>query len=63
MSGRGSHKDSSAQVSTSLSGVLGKFLNEYQGTAKRLKIVDAYLVYIFFTGIINRVFFLCLAVN
>ena len=52
MSGRGSHKDSSAQTATSLSGVLGKFLNEYQGTAKRLKIVDAYLVYIFFTGII-----------
>ena len=37
---------------SSLSGVVGKFLHEYQvNTPKRLKVIDAYLAYVLFTGI------------
>jgi oligosaccharyltransferase complex subunit epsilon len=37
---------------STLSGVVGKFLNEYaSNTPKKLKIIDAYLAYVLFTGI------------
>jgi oligosaccharyltransferase complex subunit epsilon len=37
---------------STLTGVVGKFLNEYKSnTPKKLKIIDAYLAYILFTGI------------
>eukprot|EP00095_Tigriopus_kingsejongensis_P005863 maker-scaffold38_size502422-snap-gene-1.16 protein:Tk05863 transcript:maker-scaffold38_size502422-snap-gene-1.16-mRNA-1 annotation:"hypothetical protein DAPPUDRAFT_300829" len=38
----------------SLGGVMSKFLHEYgNNTPKRLKIVDAYLVYVFLTGVMQ----------
>ena len=41
-------------TSTTLSGVLQKFYVEYtSNTPKKLKIIDAYLTYIFFTGVIQ----------
>ncbi|XP_005113102.1 dolichyl-diphosphooligosaccharide--protein glycosyltransferase subunit DAD1 [Aplysia californica] len=40
-----------------LSNVLVKFYDEYmQSTPKKLKIVDAYLVYVFFTGVFQFVY-------
>ena len=39
-------------MSASLSGVVNKFYDEYaNNTPKKLKIIDAYLVYVFFTGV------------
>nr|ALS04895.1 dolichyl-diphosphooligosaccharide-protein glycosyltransferase subunit DAD1-like protein [Pseudodiaptomus poplesia] len=39
-------------MSTSLGGVVTKFVSEYQNnTPNKLKIIDAYLTYIFFTGV------------
>jgi len=44
-------------MSTSISTVVTKFLNEYaSNTPNKLKIVDAYLGYIFFTGVIQFVY-------
>jgi len=41
----------------SLGGVVSKFLSEYDSkTPKRLKLVDAYLLYILLTGIIQFVY-------
>lgn len=46
----------------SLSAVIGKFYNEYGNkTPKKLKIIDAYLLYILLTGIIQ--FGYCLLVG
>ena len=37
---------------TSLATVVGKFLNDYtSNTPNKLKVIDAYLTYIFFTGV------------
>lgn len=37
--------------------VIGKFWHEYaKNTAKKLKIIDAYLLYIFLTGVIQFVY-------
>lgn len=48
--------------STSLFGVLGKFYEEYsQNTLQKMKLIDAYLMYIMFTGIIQ--FAYCLLVG
>jgi len=45
------------KMSTSISTVVTKFLNEYaSNTPNKLKIVDAYLGYIFFTGVIQFVY-------
>ena len=39
-------------MAASLSGVVNKFYDEYaNNTPKKLKIIDAYLVYVFFTGV------------
>ena len=39
-------------MAASLSGVVTKFYDEYaNNTPKKLKIIDAYLVYVFFTGV------------
>ena len=41
-------------MSGSLTGVVNKFYNEYTtNTPKKLKIIDAYLTYVFFTGVIQ----------
>jgi len=41
----------------SLTGVLTKFHEEYSNnTPKKLKIIDAYLTYIFFTGVVQFVY-------
>jgi oligosaccharyltransferase complex subunit epsilon len=41
-------------MSTSVTGVVGKFLAEYDSkTPKKLKIIDAYLTYILLTGIVQ----------
>jgi len=41
-------------MSTSVGGVVGKFLSEYDSkTPKKLKIIDAYLTYILLTGIVQ----------
>ena len=41
----------------SLSGVVTKFYEEYSSsTPKKLKIIDAYLTYIFFTGVVQFVY-------
>ena len=48
--------------STSLFSVLGKFYDEYsQKTTQKTKLIDAYLMYIMFTGIIQFVY--CLLVG
>ena len=40
-----------------LSGVVTKFYEEYSSsTPKKLKIIDAYLTYIFFTGVVQFVY-------
>ena len=40
-----------------LSGVVNKFYEEYSSsTPKKLKIIDAYLTYIFFTGVVQFVY-------
>merc|ERR1739836_225070 len=50
-------KSKKLKMSTSISTVVTKFLNEYaSNTPNKLKIVDAYLGYIFFTGIIQFVY-------
>ena len=42
---------------SSLTGVLTKFYEEYNAnTPKKLKIIDAYLTYIFFTGVVQFVY-------
>ena len=47
----------SSSSGTSLKTVVSKFLNEYgNNTPKRLKIIDAYLVYVFFTGVLQFVY-------
>ena len=39
---------------SSLATVVGKFYHEYaNNTPKKLKIIDAYLTYVFFTGVIQ----------
>ena len=39
-------------MSTTLLGVVTKFYDEYtNNTPKKLKIIDAYLTYVFFTGV------------
>ena len=44
-------------MATSLSGVVTKFYEEYNSnTPKKLKIIDAYLTYIFFTGVFQFVY-------
>ena len=44
-------------IMSSLSGVLTKFYEEYNAnTPKKLKIIDAYLTYIFFTGVVQFVY-------
>merc|ERR1711915_1118469 len=44
-------------MATTLSGVVNKFLEEYNNnTPKKIKIIDAYLTYIFFTGIFQFVY-------
>merc|ERR1712062_85427 len=49
-------KSKKLKMSTSISTVVTKFLNEYaSNTPNKLKIVDAYLGYIFFTGFISCV--------
>ncbi|TRY62706.1 hypothetical protein TCAL_04616 [Tigriopus californicus] len=41
----------------SLGGVVSKFMTEYgSNTGKRLKIVDAYLVFVFLTGVMQFVY-------
>merc|ERR1712045_798645 len=41
----------------SLTGVVTKFYEEYNvNTPKKLKIIDAYLTYIFFTGVVQFVY-------
>ena len=41
-------------MSGSLSGVVSKFYTEYTvNTPKKLKVIDAYLTYVFFTGVIQ----------
>merc|ERR1712029_243849 len=43
---------------TTLSNVVTKFLNEYSiNTPTKLKIIDAYLTYVFLTGVIQFVYF------
>merc|ERR1739848_767381 len=50
-------KSKKLKMSTSISTVVTKFLNEYaSNTPTKLKIVDAYLGYIFFTGVIQFVY-------
>merc|ERR1712203_1217614 len=50
-------KSKKLKMSTSISTVVTKFLNEYaSNTPNKLKIVDAYLGYIFFTGVIQFVY-------
>merc|ERR1711981_700560 len=50
-------KSKKQKMSTSISTVVTKFLNEYSSnTPTKLKIVDAYLGYIFFTGVIQFVY-------
>merc|ERR1712174_153551 len=45
------------KMSTSVTTVITKFLNEYSSnTPTKLKIIDAYLGYIFFTGVIQFVY-------
>jgi oligosaccharyltransferase complex subunit epsilon len=42
---------------TTLTTVVSKFLNDYtHNTPKKLKIIDAYLTYIFFTGVFQFVY-------
>jgi oligosaccharyltransferase complex subunit epsilon len=42
---------------TNLTTVLGKFYEEYvNNTPKKLKIIDAYLLYVFLTGVIQFVY-------
>ncbi|XP_023331418.1 dolichyl-diphosphooligosaccharide--protein glycosyltransferase subunit DAD1 [Eurytemora carolleeae] len=44
-------------MAASLSGVVNKFYDEYaNNTPKKLKIIDAYLVYVFFTGVFQFVY-------
>merc|ERR1712218_226317 len=50
-------KSKKLKMSTSISTVVTKFLNEYaSNTPNKLKIVDAYLTYIFFTGVVQFVY-------
>merc|ERR1712096_164463 len=45
------------KMSATLSGVVTKFYEEYtSNTPKKLKIVDAYLTYVFFTGVFQFVY-------
>lgn len=42
---------------TSVFGVVRKFLGEYESqTPKKLKVIDAYLAYVFFTGVVQFVY-------
>ena len=51
------HANAAASQKATLASVTSKFLTEYgQNTPKRLKIVDAYLVYVFLTGVIQFVY-------
>jgi oligosaccharyltransferase complex subunit epsilon len=44
-------------MSAPMTAVVGKFLNEYKSaTPTKLKIIDAYLTYVFFTGVIQFVY-------
>merc|ERR1712223_1357564 len=50
-------KSKKLKMSTSISTVVTKFLNEYaSNTPNKLTIVDAYLTYIFFTGVVQFVY-------
>ena len=57
-----------SKMSGSLSGVVSKFYTEYTvNTPKKLKVIDAYLTYVFFTGVIQVTavyihFFFCASV-
>merc|ERR1712037_446505 len=46
-----------SKMSAPMTAVVGKFLNEYKSaTPTKLKIIDAYLTYVFFTGVIQFVY-------
>ena len=50
-------KKLSDNIMATLSGVVTKFYEEYSSnTPKKLKIIDAYLTYIFFTGVVQFVY-------
>merc|ERR1712018_21336 len=45
------------KMAATMTTVVGKFLNEYKSaTPTKLKIIDAYLSYVFFTGVIQFVY-------
>merc|ERR1711982_63040 len=46
-----------SKMSATITTVVNKFLNEYSSnTPTKLKIVDAYLTYVFFTGVVQFVY-------
>merc|ERR1711974_400973 len=50
-------KDLKKKMAATMTTVVGKFLTEYKSaTPTKLKIIDAYLGYIFFTGVIQFVY-------
>merc|ERR1711974_358280 len=50
-------KDLKQKMSATITAVVGKFLNEYKSaTPTKLKIIDGYLSYVFFTGVIQFVY-------
>merc|ERR1712154_414497 len=52
-----STRDKLSYAMATLTGVITKFYEEYNvNTPKKLKIIDAYLTYIFFTGVVQFVY-------
>merc|ERR1711974_50545 len=50
-------KDLKKKMAATMTTVVGKFLTEYKSaTPTKLKIIDAYLSYVFFTGVIQFVY-------